>query len=386
MIEFLAGEQVLLSVLSSGVALVLVLTMTSASPRLLLWVCLAGLIAIFVPWSYVGGGVDRYVPYELIYTSDASQLSRLSQASTERPNVSTNAVLVYLWLSIGVIWALASILRSAIARKRWRSRAIVSQELARYGDSEFANELKRTTIYRVPDSASAFATGILRPEVWIGDGVTSPSQIRAALNHELSHIASNDQLTLLLVVTLERLLWWNPLAWLLGKQARRQMEYACDARCAALLGTRSYRHSLAELFLRQQPRASTLEIPLGNSSEIINRLEKIEMRHTLKIGHGVLLAIGGLLAAFASASLASDVADQPATLIQCHELVPDGVQYDFTIASDIDTRDGQQGALSVTLVDAANPDSTDLPEGAGEFLGCVQKVVGIGDDEGWPGS
>jgi len=267
--------------------------------------------------------------------------------------------------------------------------ATVSNHLAKQGDSAFAKELARTSIYRIPDSSSVFATGVLQPEIYIGERVCAPVQVRAALNHELSHIAANDQLTLFLLVTLERMLWWNPLIWLLGQHARRQMEYACDARCESLMGTKNYRDSLAELFLSQQPRTVTLELPLGENSDIINRLEKIGMKHSLKIKHSVALAVGGVVIGLASTNLAAETSktnDQPSTLIECHELVPDNVRYDFKITSDIDTRDGQQGELSVTLLDAANPGSTELPQGADEFLRCVQHVVGVGADEGWPGT
>jgi len=62
------------------------------------------------------------------------------------------------------------------------------------------------------------------------------------------------------------------------------------------------------------------------------------------------------------------------------------VQYALKITSDIDTREGRRGSIRMTLVDATKPDSedSDIPEGAGEFLKCLQKVIGVGDDESWP--
>ena len=39
----------------------------------------------------------------------------------------------------------------------------------------------------------------------------------------------------------------------------------------------------------------------------------------------------------------------------------------------------------MTLVDATKPSKDDeIPKEAGEFLKCLQKVIGVGDDEGWP--
>jgi hypothetical protein len=66
--------------------------------------------------------------------------------------------------------------------------------------------------------------------------------------------------------------------------------------------------------------------------------------------------------------------------------LPEGVQYEFRVISDIDTREGQSSELKVTLLDASNPESKEWPVDAERFLKCVQGVLGIGDDEGWPGT
>ena len=381
--DLLSSPQLLFSLLINAVALTVVFSMPLAPPRVLLWICVAGMSAFFVPWSFIGTGVGAYVPLDVVRVVDVSSVPPVAVAHSSFSEVLWLGLMA-LWLGVAAVWLVFSFTRSMRARRFWRLSAESANELAQQADSEFAAPLARTSIHRLPDSSSVFATGYFRPEVWIGSKVISPAQIRTALNHELSHIAANDQLTLLLIVVLERLLWWNPLIWWLGKQARRQMEYACDARCKSLMGAKTYRESLAELFLQQRPRQVALQVPLGSHSDIINRLEKIGMTYVLKPQHIVSLALGSALITLGSTALAGEIGDQPSTLIQCHKLVPEGVQYDFKITSDIDTRAGQQGQLSVTLVDAANPDSTELPEGAGEFLRCVQKLVGVGKNEGWP--
>jgi hypothetical protein len=253
--------------------------------------------------------------------------------------------------------------------------------------SRGTKELRRAKVRRLPGTCLVFSTGLFCPEIWVGEFVRKDSQVQAALNHELCHIASNDQLILFLIVVVERLLWWNPLIWLLGQQARRQMEYACDARCQSLMGRMKYRKSLAELFLGHEPRKSALELPLGYGSDIITRMERIGMTYSLKKKHVFTIVVGGALIAAASINIAAaqDTAERP-SLVQCHELLPKDVQYDLKIISDIDTREGQEGTLRMTLVDASKPGSDDIPEGAGEFLQCLQKVIGIRDDEGWPKS
>jgi beta-lactamase regulating signal transducer with metallopeptidase domain len=339
------------------------------------------MLAIFVPWFYIGAGVESYVPSNVIIGVGLPSATTMPVGTIDR---SINPLIVMVWLVFGVTWLVISILRSVHTKRVWRSSALCGKALLKYGNPAFSDVLHRVRIYRMPNSSSVFATGLWRPEIWIGNDICSASQIETALNHELAHIAANDQFTLFLIVALERLLWWNPLVWLLGRQARRQIEYACDSRCRSLIGASTYRRSLAELFLVQQKRIISLELTLGNESDIINRLEKIEMKHTIKPNHILTLMLAGSLTSIASASFAAQSNAESPTLIQCHELLPEGVQYDFRIRSAIDTREGRKGDLSITLIDSLNPDSHEVPSGAGEFLQCIQKVVGVGEDKDWP--
>jgi len=360
-----------------------VLLLKSAPPRSVLYICLVGMLAIVIPWSYIGTEVENYVPSSNIIEA---ALPRVQSASVplETLGSSIYSLIITTWFAVGLAWLVLTILRSIYIKRVWRSNALCGKALIRYGNHVFNKILSRVRVFRIPDSSLVFATGMWRSEIWIGDDIQSVSQIEAALNHELAHIAANDQLILFLIVALERLLWWNPLIWFLGKQARRQMEYACDSRCQSLIGETTYRQSLAELFLVQQTRTISLELTLGNKSDTITRLEKIGMKHFIKPNHILTLMLAGSLTVIASTSLAGQSSSEPLTLMECHNLLPAGVQYDFRITSSIDTREGQNGHLSVSLVDQLNPDSQDVPSGAGEFLQCVRKVVGVGDDKNWP--
>ena len=378
-------EQIFLSIILNAAALVCTFALRTAPPRVVLYVCLLGMLAILIPWSYIGTELQGFVP-EINMIEPVISIAASPPLSDKVTIVSNYQYITAAWIVIGLVWLVVTLLRYTRIKNAWRENASCGMTLLKYGDSDFKKILHRIHIYRLPNSSLVFASGVWRPEIWIGDNIDSATQIEAAVNHELAHIEANDQLVLFLIVALERLLWWNSLIWLLGRQARRHMEYAADARCQSLIGGAEYRHSLAELFLKQQPRTSTLELTLGNKSDTITRLEKIEMKHIIKPSHLVTLAIAGSLTAIASTSLADQSNSEQTTLIECHELLPDGVQYDFRISSEIDTREGEKGHLSVSLIDPAKPESRDVPSGANEFLQCVQKVVGVGNDKGWPES
>ena len=380
-------DQIALSVFISVMGLLVTKITKSAPPRLVLYLCLVSMFAIVVPWMSVGQYVAEILPANFSLGAGVivpRDLSKTSETLSSAEYGTLRDWVTGLVFAIGLFWLFATLIRSMRTTRKYHLRAIRDDGLAAYADPVFARALRRTRIYRLPNTSAVSTSGVMQPTIWIGDGVQTDAHTSAALNHELSHIAYNDQLTLYLIVIIERLLWWNPFIWLLGREARRQMEYACDARCQSLIGTTNYRRALAELFLQQQRDSNPLIISFGNGSDLINRMEKIAMTHALNAKHVLTLAGAGALITIASTALSAQEVSENPTLIQCHKLLPKDAKYDLSITSNIDTREGQSGEMTVTLTDPSNPDSEELPEGAGAFVQCLQKVVGVGDNEGWP--
>ena len=373
----MSPEHLMMSVLANAVGLAVVCSLRTAPPRLVLYACLVSMLAILVPWSTIAwestSTTRGFVESVYAGVPDPATATR-----------STPLALHALWLGVGMLWLAFTLLRSARTRRSWRSQAIAGPPVEALVHPDFARAFRSARIKWLPDSRHACSTGVLASEIWLGRQLRTPDQLKLALNHELCHVRARDPTLLLLLVAIERMLWWNPLIWLLGRQARRQMEYACDERCKHALGVRTYRRTLAELMLQGQPQGATLEVPLGRGSNVIARMEKLDMTHTLKARHLCSLALGGALMTVANAAPVEGLATDQPTLIACHDLLPDGVQYDFRIVSDIDTREGRTGKLSVTLLDSSRPDSHEVPAEAGDFLSCVQGLVGVGPDSGWP--
>ncbi len=95
--------------------------------------------------------------------------------------------------------------------------------------------------------AGAFSSGLLRPRIWVhGDLVQSP-QLSTLLQHEVTHIRQHDNWYLLAITFVERLFWWNPLVWYLGRRTRELQELSCDERCQRT--NSAYPAELAQLML-----------------------------------------------------------------------------------------------------------------------------------------
>ena len=385
-------EQVMASFVVNILGVCCVLLLKTAPPRLTLTVCLASMAPIFMPWFLLGDALMSLFQQgtlEGIAALSGLEAPSLVAALPEKTAVSastTFANIVLFEIVVGLLFAAWTLWQSMRTTNRWRNTATQDDALASHAHPELMDVLAQVTVHRLPNTSRVATTGLWRTEVWIGDRLQSPAQITTALNHELCHVASRDQWVLFAIVMLERVLWWNPLIWFLGRHARRSMEYACDARCKRLVGPQEYGRSLAEILLLEAPVTAALEISLGNQSDIVHRMENLKMKTKFAGKHFLILGCASLALAGVSAVAATDSGEvlKP-TLIECHKLVPEGVQYDFRITSNIDTREGRTGEMNVTLVDPSAEQTGEIPSGAEQFLACVQGVVGVGDGEGWPG-
>ncbi len=371
---------ILLSVFVNAAGLCCAVLDRSMPPRIMLWVCVASMMAILVPWSSVGAYVDVVIAVDTVAGLESLLLAQEFGAS-DFQEYSIGYIAVLVWFLVGGFWLFCTFARSYYLMRKWRSVASSGMPIARYASESFTREVRRTRFYRLPDTNLVCATGLWRPEIWIGEKLNDEAQLEAAVNHELCHISSHDQLTLWLIAALERMLWWNPLTWMLGREARRQMEYACDQKCRKLIGSDRYRQALAEILLNTRTSVPHFGVPLGRQSDIIKRMEKLQMNHPLKLKHVFILCAGGLLVSVTGASTVAKESANASTLIECHDLLPEGAQYVFEIRSDVDTREGKEHDITMTLLDSTKPGSTEIPQGSEGFVQCVLDVVGIPQDE-----
>jgi beta-lactamase regulating signal transducer with metallopeptidase domain len=64
----------------------------------------------------------------------------------------------------------------------------------------------------------------------------TPSQLRAVVSHEVSHVRRRDNLTAEVHMLVEVLFWFHPLVWWIGSRLVDERERACDEEVLRLLG------------------------------------------------------------------------------------------------------------------------------------------------------
>jgi beta-lactamase regulating signal transducer with metallopeptidase domain len=376
-------DHLVFSVAANLATLVGVLLLRSASPRLVLNVCLAGMLMVAVPWAPIGeriaatGAHPAGVALSMAVLRDAAPAAGAGGVSV---GGSWPAALVAVWLAVSACWLSCTFLAAARTRRRWRALAVPGEALRVHALEGVRALAERVDIHRVPGSRMAVATGMIRREIWIGDALTAERQIAVALNHELCHLQAGDQYVIHLVTVLERLLWWNPVTWILGGLARRHLEYACDRRCARCLGPHLYRGTLAEMVLDRMPNHASATLTIGSPSGVVDRMERLTMTCKTRIRHVIAIAGVGAGIVLGSGALAAD--PQQPTLIACNDRLPEGVSYRLVIKSELDTRNGDaQGEIGVTLLDNLKPESVEVPEGAGPYARCVLDLLGVPEEE-----
>ena len=93
----------------------------------------------------------------------------------------------------------------------------------------------------VPDDEAAYlyCRGFLAPSVAVSTGALatlSPDELDAALAHEVAHVAGRHLVLGWGLIGLRCLLFWNPVAQIVGRTAVLEMERAADAAAAAVTG------------------------------------------------------------------------------------------------------------------------------------------------------
>lgn len=100
--------------------------------------------------------------------------------------------------------------------------------------ADMAKELGMRNVPRVRMTKDArtgpFTVGFLHSTVFLPDDGYEERDLRYIVKHELAHCAGRDTQLKVLLIFVNALHWFNPLAWLMKAMADQDMELACDER------------------------------------------------------------------------------------------------------------------------------------------------------------
>ncbi|MCM1091274.1 MAG: M56 family metallopeptidase [Butyrivibrio sp.] len=155
----------------------------------------------------------------------------------------------------------------------------------------------RENIYLCEGIAAPFTLGMLRPKIYIPQGLADVEQ-DYIICHERVHIRRKDYLVKNLAFVLTAFYWFNPFVWVAFYFLERDMEMSCDEGVIRLMGTdikRQYSQSLLN-FAEGKGQVAVTPLTFGENSvrqRVKNVLSyKNAKRWSILLGAVILLAAG----------------------------------------------------------------------------------------------
>ena len=153
-----------------------------------------------------------------------------------RRTLELDRVLPALWGLGAALFALYHLLGTwAFQHRLLRWSRTPDGEIAQiYGKVQRELGLKKAPRLRVSRRAdSPMLTGLFRPRLILPDQSFGPQELGFILRHELTHYRRHDLWYKLMVLSANAVHWFNPLVYLLAREAAKDMELTCDAAVVA---------------------------------------------------------------------------------------------------------------------------------------------------------
>lgn len=148
-------------------------------------------------------------------------------------------------------------------------------------------------ILRYEDAESPMVIGFLKPMLVLPNFDYSDEELFFVLKHELIHIKRHDIYFKLLFVIANALHWFNPLIYIMQKEAVVDMELSCDEKViqqAAFAVRKAYTETLLSTFNKQHKRGNFLTTQFYEGKKIMKKRFKNILTKSPK-KNGLLLCV-----------------------------------------------------------------------------------------------
>ena len=304
---------------STLISLCILLTvkgLKNAPARLNFYLLMITLACWFVPWQYLSQlsffeGAERYtfnvaqivpdikvlIPEDLQTTTPNTLLSK--QSIWDFVPSLNNIFIILLVSGCGLF-----LLRMGLYVKLIKTLYINSKPSPELKHIKNQYPIRLTT-----HTEPAFATGLIKPVIWLESSMMNREELNSVIQHEVTHLQQGDIYWTWLICFTESVFWWNPICLKLTSLAREQLELSCDELCMEKLKDK-YQLDLASLLLKKQNVTSKnnfftpplLNIAHSNSFNI-QRIKMLNKEKTMKSKYLVMVAAAMSFSALAAAQI-----------------------------------------------------------------------------------
>ena len=261
----------------------------SAQWRHALWLVL--LLRLLLPWT----PQTRYSVYSLVPQTLSAPLAPAPQVAittATRGSVGARDAFGVVWLIGASVFACGLLVQAARTTLALRGRRPVTDEAVLAALEDCKEELGIQTYLAVVETPGAPAPalfGWIRPRLLFPAGLLdtlSREALRNVFLHELAHLKRHDIAFNWLAAAAQALHWFNPLVWLAFREARSDMELACDEVALGRLEVHEfngYGHTILDMVtVRARPKRVPALAAIGEDADGIKR--RIQMIAAFKKG------------------------------------------------------------------------------------------------------
>lgn len=162
--------------------------------------------------------------------------------------------------------------------------------------SEELNIKQTVTLIEYPEADSPMMMGFLKPVLVLPNQCCNAEELYFILKHELVHLKRHDIYAKLLFMLANAVHWFNPLIWLMQKEAVIDMELSCDERVvqgAEYTVRRAYTETLFSTLKRKHAKKTVLSTQFYGGKQIMKKRFKNILENAKK-KNGVLFLIGAI--------------------------------------------------------------------------------------------
>lgn len=242
---------------------------------------------------------DISTPYRRIVVEIPAQMTTPIKASSEKnqAGITMLDIVALVWIIGSLIFIAVHLIsyshykRQVIKKGRMIKEACILSQMF-----QLKRELhiKRTVcVMEYYEAESPMIIGFIKPVLVLPKEQYSSEDLFFILKHELVHLKRGDVYLKLLFVTANAVHWFNPLIWIMQKEAVIDMELSCDERVTQ--GTsyalrKAYTETLLSMLHKRCARKTILSTQFYGGTKIMKkRFKNILIRNRKKNGIFILI-------------------------------------------------------------------------------------------------
>ena len=239
------------------------------------------------------------MPYRRIVVEIPAQMTTPIKASAEKNTASITLldIMALVWIIGSLIFISVHLISYSHYKRQVSMKGKIIKEkhiLSQIVQLKRELHIRRTVCVMEYDEAeSPMIIGFIKPDLVLPKEQYNSEDLFFILKHELVHFKRGDVYLKLLFVTANAVHWFNPIIWIMQKEAVIDMELSCDERVTQ--GTsfelrKAYTETLLSMLHKQCVRKTVLSTQFYGGKKIMKkRFKNILIRNRKKNGISILI-------------------------------------------------------------------------------------------------